>query len=112
MDHDARLIPRLIDGDLSRHEADAMERAALDRPELATRLRQLRQLHADLGGAARPLGGEQQHHPHPRTGQPLPTTRPQPYARIRPIDLVMAGTALALVVMSYALFGSMVRGSL
>jgi hypothetical protein len=111
MHHDERLLQRLIDGDLSRHEADAMERAALDRPELAQRLRLLRQLHADLAGAARPLGADQHHDLHTRIVQHLPTTRPKPYARIRPIDLVTAATALALVLIAYALFGSIVRGS-
>ena len=111
MRHDDHLLQRLIDGDLSPHEAAAMDQAAHDRPELAAHLRALRALHADLGATARPMSADDHHVLHARIVQRLPATKPVVYARIRAFDLVTATIALALVITAYALCGSMVHGS-
>ena len=112
MRHEDQLIQRRIDGDLSPQEAAAMERAAQDRPDIALRLHALRALHADIGALAKPLSADSHHALHARILHKVPAGRPKVYARIRPIDLVTAGVALGLIVLSYALCGSMVRGSL
>jgi anti-sigma factor RsiW len=112
MHHEDRLIQRLIDGALSPHEAAALERTVQERPDLAARLGALRALHGDLGVAARPMSADQHHELHLRIAQRLPLTRPQSYARIRPIDLMTAAAVLAAVVMGYVLGGSLVHGGL
>lgn len=110
MNRDSHMIQRLVDGVLAPHEADAVERLLADRGAIAE-LDAARDLHLLLSSQARPLSADEHHALLGRMIEHLPRARPQSYTSFRPMDLVLACSAISLVAVSFGAVGSFMHGS-
>lgn len=106
------LLQRLVDGRLSPHEVAGLERAAQDDAALASRLRAVTLLHQDLATAAPPMAADEHHALLGRIAAALPATRPQAYARVRALDLVLALGVLVLIGLAFVTAGSVMKQGL
>lgn len=94
-----RLLQRLIDGELSRHEAAGLAQLMQGRPELAEQERKLRDLAVLMSLDARHEDGEAL---RSAILLRLPARPPRAEARVRPLDVLYAGLVIALISTTFA----------
>jgi hypothetical protein len=104
-------LQRLLDGALSAAEAAGVQSQVASDPQLSKRMDSWQQLHRDITASVHPLRAHEHQHLLTRITDALPSRAPKAYASIRPSDIVLASSVLAMISICFATAGSIMHGS-
>jgi hypothetical protein len=104
-------LQRLLDGALAAPEAAGVQSQIDSDPVLRGRFEVLQALDGDLAASVRPLNNTQHQALLNRITDALPRHAPAVYASIRPSDIVLAASVLAMISICFATAGSIMHGS-
>jgi len=111
MSHDSLMLQRLVDGALPSHTAAAVKRSLDDRPAAAAECAAIADLHNLLGKATKPLSADRHRSQMLAIVNRLPDRAPQPHAKVRVLDMVLAAGIFALLISTSVIMHSTVERS-